>query len=321
MTPVNHDLDDILRRALHAAADSIEPADDALQRIRRRMREPWLTRQVSLVRNDWVDLVQLIAIRLEPSATRVRAGIANGPLGASAARIRGRLPATALGASATRVRTGIANGPLGASAARIRGRLPATALGASFRRHDAAHRDRSAGGWAALRPTLAWLRPALAVATAVVVVMAGVYGLAQLRETLRLTLFPSSGPGSAAPSSSTQGQPGLGRPASNSPGGLIPTTGGSGSPRHAPRATCSRTVRKPTPGPSATATSTPTATSSATPTPAPTDSLNPSSTPSAISSTLTVHAILIAGQAASTGSVGAAAHCTQSSPKASPKPS
>lgn len=294
MTPVDHDLDDILRRALHAAADSIEPADDALERIRHRMRKPWLARQVSLVRNDCVDLVQLIAIRLEPAATRMRTGIADGPLGTYAGRIRERALATA---------------------------APGTP-GPSSRRHDAAHRDRSSGGWAGLRPTLAWLRPALAVATAVVVVMAGVYGLAQLRETLRLSLFPSSGQGSAAPNSSTPGQPGTGHPASHSPGGLLPTAGGSGSPGHAPRATCSRTsANKPTPAPSASSTPTPSATSSTTPTPAPTDSVNPSSTPSAIASTLTVNSIVMAGKAARPGSAAAAAHCTRSSPKASARPS
>jgi hypothetical protein len=295
MTPVDHDLDDILRRALHAAADSIEPADDALQRIRYRMRKPWLSRQVSLVRNDCVDLIQLIAIRLEPAATRVRSGIADGRLGAPVARIRGQVLAAA-----------------------ARG-----APGSSSRRHDAAHRDRSSGGWVGLRPTLAWLRPALAVATAVVVVMAGVYGLAQLRETLRLTLFPGSGQSSAAPNSSPQRQPGLGHPASNSPGGLIPAAGRSGSPRRGPRATCSSTsASKPTPAASPSATPTPTATSSATPTPVPTDSLNPSSTPSAIASTLTVNAMVIAGKAAGSGSAGVvAAHCTRSSPRASARPS
>jgi hypothetical protein len=293
MTPVDHDLDDILRRALHAAADSIEPADDALMRIRHRMREPWLARQASLVRNDCVDLVQLIAIRLEPAATRVRRGIANGPLGTSVAWIRGQVPAMALPGAA----------------------------GSSSRRHDAAHRNRSSGGWAGVRPTLAWLRPALAVATAVVVVMAGVYGLAQLRETLRLSLFPSSGQSSAVPNSSTRGQPSLGHRASTSPGGLIPTAGGSGSPRHARRATCSRTSStKPSSVPSPTSTSTPTASSSASP--SPTDSLDPSSTPSAMAGTLTVNTIVIAGKAASLGSAGAAAaHCTRSTPKASAKPS
>ncbi len=289
MTPVNHDLDDILRRALHAAADSIEPADDALDRISHRMRKPWLSRQMSLVRNDCVDLVQLIAIRLEPWVTRARASIASGPLGTSAARIRERIRGAGLSELVSR-------------------------------RHDAAHRG--GGGWAGLRPALAWLRPALAVATAVVVVMAGVYGLAQLRETLRLALFPGSGAGSSAPTSPAP-RSGLGHQASHSPGGLIPIPSGPGSPRHARRAGCSRTsAPKPTPAPSSSATPSPTASASTTPTPAPTDSGNPSSTPSAISSVLTVNAIALAGKPASAGRAGAAAaHCTRSSPKASPKPS
>ena len=55
---------------------------------------------------------------------------------------------------------------------------------------------------------LAWLRPALAVAGAVVIVVAGVYGLAQVRDNLVLELFPSGTPASTGPGSSGGGAPG-----------------------------------------------------------------------------------------------------------------
>jgi hypothetical protein len=40
MTQRDRDLDDILRRALHTAAESVEPADDGLERIRARLSPP-----------------------------------------------------------------------------------------------------------------------------------------------------------------------------------------------------------------------------------------------------------------------------------------
>ena len=42
MTPVNHDYDDILRRALHVAADSLQPSHHGLQPVHPRMRQPVL---------------------------------------------------------------------------------------------------------------------------------------------------------------------------------------------------------------------------------------------------------------------------------------
>lgn len=290
MTPVDQDFGDILRRALHTAADSVEPADDGLDRIRGRMRQPWLVRQGPLMLNDCVDLIRLIGIRLEPAFTRARTALASGPLGTYAGRVRSRVLAIAV---------------IGT-------------LIASSRRHAAAHRGQPSQGWARLRPTLAWLRPALAVATAVVVVVAGVYGLAQLRETLVLSLFPSSAPASTAPTPSAGGgHLSSARPASPAPGGLVPSSGESGSHYPTPKATCSRTpTKKPTPTPTSDTSPTPTGTPSATPTP--TETVNPSSTPSALSSPLTVGAVPMTGRGAS-AVTGAAAStsCRRSTPKAS----
>jgi hypothetical protein len=288
MTPVDHEFGDILRIALHTAADSVEPADDGLDRIRHRMRRPWLIRQASLMLTECADLVRLIGIRLEPAFTRVRAALASGPLGAYAERIRTRLPSVAA---------------IGA-------------LIASSRGHAAAHRGQPVQGWARLRPTLAWLRPALAVATAVVVVVAGVYGLAQLRETLVLSLFGSSATASTAPSpAGGNGRVSPARPASEAPGGLIPS--GSGSQHPTPKASCSRTsTKKPTPTPTPDTPPAPTGTPSATPSAGPTDTVNPSSTPSALSSQLVTNAVPMTGHAASVTRV-AAATCARSTPRAS----
>lgn len=68
-TPVDGDFEDSLRRGLHAAVESIEPAQDGLTRILRRLTAPWLVRQASLLVTDWEDLARLITIWLEPAVT------------------------------------------------------------------------------------------------------------------------------------------------------------------------------------------------------------------------------------------------------------
>jgi hypothetical protein len=66
-TQARCDFDDVLRHALHAAADAIEPADDGLTRIMRRLTTPSAVRQVALLVTDCIDLSQLITIWLEPA--------------------------------------------------------------------------------------------------------------------------------------------------------------------------------------------------------------------------------------------------------------
>jgi hypothetical protein len=296
MTPVNRDFDDMLRRALHAAADRIEPADDGLERIRRRLNEPWLGRQVSLMLTECADLGQLIVIRLEPAFTRLWSALA------------------ALGKSA------------GASFSRLGSRVPAlAALGALLapsRRHGAAHRGQSQRGWARLRPTLAWLRPALAVASAVLIVVAGFYGLAQLRETLVLTLFPGSTTASTGPGPASSGPSGPGHSVTPSAGGVAPasTRPGSGSP--SPKASCSgtsKTTHSPTPSPSSSPSDS--TSPSASPSPQPTGNLNPTPTPSSASSPLPASSSAVLGSADRFAGRAAGGHCTQPGPLASASPS
>ena len=68
-TQAGRDFDDVLRQALHAAVDAIEPADDGLSRIMRRLTTPWVVRQVALLVTDCMDLARLITIWLEPAFT------------------------------------------------------------------------------------------------------------------------------------------------------------------------------------------------------------------------------------------------------------
>jgi hypothetical protein len=67
--PAGRDLDDVLRRALHAVADPIEPAGDGLTRILHRLATPSMVRQVILLVTDCADLARLITIWLEPAFT------------------------------------------------------------------------------------------------------------------------------------------------------------------------------------------------------------------------------------------------------------
>jgi hypothetical protein len=68
-TQARRDLDDVLRRALHAVADAVEPADDGLTRIMHRLTTPSAVRQVALLVTDCRDLARLITIWLEPAFT------------------------------------------------------------------------------------------------------------------------------------------------------------------------------------------------------------------------------------------------------------
>ena len=258
MTRVNGNFDEMLRSALHAEVDTVDPAEGGLDQIRRRTHAPWLVRQASLMLTECADLVRLIGIRLEPWVTGMRATIA----------AHGGLWETCVAVLSSIV----------ASVAELI--MPS-------RRRNAMHR----GGASAERASnLAWLRPVLAVAGAVVIVVAGVFGLAQVRDNLVLELFPSSTPASTgAGTASTSDQPPTLQGQTNP--GIIPPTGtGHGSPSPSPKATCSKAPnQQATPTPTPSDTTTPAATPSATPTPAPSDTTDPSPTDSAATSALTVN--------------------------------
>ena len=248
MTPVNGEFDQMLRRALHAEVDSIEPAEGGLDRIRQRMHAPWLVRQASLMLTECVDLARLIGIRLEPAFTGLRTAMAErgGPWEALV-------------------------GVLSSTVASIAG------LFTPSRRRSPSHRGARAGS------NLAWLRPALAVAGAVVIVVAGVYGLVQVRDNIVLELFPSGSPASNGPGSSGGGDHGPTLNGQSSPPVVVPSGGQTGSARPSPRSTCPDSSQAPaTPAAPATGDPSPTDSPSAGPTdsPAPTPTDSPSDTPS-----------------------------------------
>ena len=74
--PGDGDTEEVLRRALHSAADGIEPTADGLTQIFRRVATPWLVRQVWLLATDCVDLLRLITIWLQPMFARAMSVLA-----------------------------------------------------------------------------------------------------------------------------------------------------------------------------------------------------------------------------------------------------
>jgi hypothetical protein len=281
MTPATRDFDDLLRRALHAEVDSIEPADGGLDRIRRRTSAPWLVRQISLMLIECVDLVRLIGIRLEPWFTAAWAAItARGGAGAaSPGRAR---------SLATSIRAMVAP-----------------------RRRTGAHGSDSS--------SLAWLRPALAVGAAVVIVVAGVYALAQVRDNLVLELFPSS----SAPPSAPAGPGSTGRQGptlqQQSAPGVIPPSG-STSARPSPKPTCSRTTNQQAAAPTPTVSTVPTPTVSVDPSPSvvPTDTVTPTPTDTSAGTGALPAAATVAVQNQAKDAPSTTAPCTQSSKAGSP---
>jgi hypothetical protein len=148
-TQVGRDLDDVLRQALHAVVDTIEPADDGLTRIMHRLTTPSAVRQVALLVTDCIDLARLITIWLEPAFTgamrlrrRHHAGYRRGfSPGATRAPLRPAAPwlrpALAVASAATIVVIGVVVlGPVRQLV--IRTRLD-TGTGASTPAHAGAH--------------------------------------------------------------------------------------------------------------------------------------------------------------------------------------
>jgi hypothetical protein len=278
MTPVNGDFDQILRSALHAEVDSIEPDERGLERIRQRTHAPWLVRQMSLMLIECVDLARLIGIRLEPGFAGLRTTIAErgGPWEA----LVGLLSSTVASVVALFTPPGRRNSP---------------------------HRSPRGGS------SLGWLRPALAVAGAVVIVVAGVYGLVQVRDTISLELFPSGSPASNGPGSTGGGGQGPSLNGQSAPTGVVPSGGGSGSARPSPKASCSSSP-KAAAAPTDSATD-PTPTD--TPTPSPTDP-TPTDTPTpSPSDTPSTSAVSLGGPGIHTVAVVAPASCRSASPSQS----
>ncbi len=251
MTTQDRDYEDLIRTALCAAAESIEPVGDGLQKIRYRLNSPRSARSMLAGLTGWLLLYRIrLSVRLEP--------------------------VTAAGRSAL-------------------GQLEQLVTGTAGRRGPGerrASRSRPAHGrLGAARP---WLRPTLAVAAVVAVVVVGFVTLHTVQQTIITQNNALSSPGArpAGPQPDAIASPGLWQP----PLGVNPSQPVSGTSQKkpafaAPVVACTptpspRKSKKPAPTPSATPSSaaptpTPSDTSSATPTPTPTDTgVSPSATPS-----------------------------------------
>jgi hypothetical protein len=262
MMTQDRDYEDALRRALAAAAESIEPAGDGLQRIRHRLDSRRSPRSVLSRSTGWLDVHGTrFLVRLEP--------------------------ATEAGRTALR-RTGPLRGLLLAL-----GRFLAGAFSPRGRRRAGGHRG-AATPPGRLGPAGAWLKPVFAISAVVAIVAVGVVILNHETSTLISTTNNSSG--TAGPGSSLVS----GGKTANSkrwrlPLGVRPTQQLTGPGRQkgvttklpavacTPTPTPSATTTAPAGSPSPTPTLTPTVTGSATgtPTPQPTESGLPTPTPTA----------------------------------------
>jgi hypothetical protein len=238
MTRPDRDYDATLSRALHSTLDPVEPAGDGLAKIQKRIAEPWLKRRMSLLRTELAALAWLILVRCEPLLDRARSGLAAITSGSH----RGRA--------------------------------------SSGRRQGGASQDRTgdAGPRRWLEPTMAWLRPALAMAVAVVIVVAGVFALGH-----RLVFVaPANGSSSSTSSSHRHALKHRTRSAANGAGHGSSghrTTGQSPSHKGTSKAG-SKGASEPSSVISAPSSPSPAPSPSISPSPSPTPSLSPSPTPS-----------------------------------------
>ncbi len=250
MTRPDRDYDDILSRVLHSTLEPIEPAGDGLAKIQRRIAEPWLKRQWSLLRMELSALGWLVAVRSEPLLTRGRSRLAALRTG-SRRRPRPRAEPSAPPPRGLHS-AGVTTGPTAAGPA-----TPACAGGS-------ARPSRGSG-------------PTLAVAGAVVIVVAGVFALGRFH-----TVFAPAG-SSSRPGSVAQGGT-SGHPARNGHGNrLTPPGQPQGKSPNGKRG--GRTRNKTNASPSATCNPTPSPSASVSPTtspsPTPTPTSSPTSSPTA----------------------------------------
>jgi hypothetical protein len=144
MTGQRRDVEEVLSRVFHTTTDQVEPVGDGLTKIRGRLAEPWLKRQWWLLRSELMMLRWLVVVRCESFFSTLRSGEAGA--GAGAGGRLGSLP--------------------------VLGGIIAWAF-AKGGRPDGSRRSSGA--------VLNWLRPAMAVAGAVVLVVVGVFALGQIR--------------------------------------------------------------------------------------------------------------------------------------------
>ena len=247
MMTQDRDYEDILRRALTAAAESIEPGGDGLQRIRHRLDSRRSPQSVISWFAEWLDLHGTrLLVRLDPLIEGARGMLR---------------------------RTGPLSGPLLALAGFL-GRL----FSPRGRRRAGGHRGQASPP-GRLGPAGAWLKPVLAVSAAVAIVVVGVVILNH--ETGTLINPTNNNMGTTSPSSSLSGA----GTTANSKRWKLPLgvktapAVGTGQRNYAPAAPALPAVAcTPTPKPAVT-TSAPSGGATATPTPTPSGSVTGTPTP------------------------------------------
>jgi hypothetical protein len=309
MTAQERDYEAILSRVLHTTTDQLEPVGDGLTKIRARLDEPWLKRQWWLLRSGFMALGWLVVVRYEAFFSTVRSGKSGkSRKPGSAAPDSAAGPLAALLACATPDTEN--HGRRRRSLRPVLSRITAwVASGGPGRGHEDG--PRSSHG-----PVVNWLRPTLAVAGAVVIVVGGVFALGNIQKGFGFIGLGADGASQPGASSQTGG------PGSTQGGGTLnnsrsPSQGSSGAPK--PGASAAHGTPLPSPGPCISPSPT-----SASPTPTPTTSPSPSPTTSPSPSPSN-------SQAPLTGSVGsqtreaigttALVMCEQVAPTAQPSPS
>jgi hypothetical protein len=275
MTGQERDYEAILSRVLRTTTDQFEPVGDGLTKIRGRLSEPWLKRQWWLLRSEWIALRWLVVVRCESFFSTVKSffstvksGKPGSPAADPAAGPLAPLLACATPATEEHGRRRRSLRPvLGGITAWIASRGPGRG-----------HEDgpRSSRG-----PVTNWLRPALAVAGAVVIVVGGVFALGNIQQGFGFIGLGADG-GSQPGTSSQVG--GNGNPyggGATLKSSSSPSQGRSGTPKPGESAAHNRTP--PSPGPCISPTTPPVNNPSPTPTsasPSPTTtSPSPSPTP------------------------------------------
>jgi hypothetical protein len=314
MTGQERDYEAILSRVLHTTTDQLEPVGDGLTKIRARLDEPWLKRQWWLLRSELMVLRWLVVVRCEAFFSTVKPGKSGSPAADSAAGALAPLLACATPAADEHGRRRRSQRPvLGRTTAWVASRGPGRG-----------HEDgpRSSHG-----PAMSWLRPALAVAGAVVIVVGGVFALGNIQQGFGFIGLGADG--GTQPGSSSQGGGNPYGGGATLKSSSSPSQGRSGAPKPGASAAHNRTL--PSPGPCISPT-TPTSASpspspsptSASPSPSPT-SASPSPTPTTPSpSPSTSDAPITSGMAGhSQAPIGTTAlvMCEQRPPSASPSPS
>ena len=272
MTGQERDHGEVLSRVLHSTTDQVEPVGDGLAKIQARLAEPWLKRQWWLLRREFMVLGWVFALRCQSWFSTVRSRLAAGAdADDAAAGAGGRLRSLPV---------------LGGIVAWASAKLP---------RRAGAPRRGSIG------PAMAWFRPALAVAGAVVLVVTGVFALGQIRATFATVQ------GDHPPGTSTSGQTG-GAGSPNGSGGRAPspgpsaTQGNATSGRHSSSPsskafTSPQGSASPSPSP-ASQNPSPSASPSTTPSPSPSPTASPSPSPTA---SPTTQAPMVAGSPTPSG--------------------